>query len=329
MKSINEDITANSFRPAYLLYGSEDYLKKQYQERLVKGLNPDGNMMNVSYFEGKGIDTGQIIELAETVPFLAEHRTIIMKNTGFFKGQCPLLPEYMAMIPEYLCLVFVETELDKRSKMYKAVQKAGRVTEFSTQDDKTLMRWLLGILNREGKKITQKDMERLLTKTGSDMGNIEKEVEKLICYTIDKEVITAQDIDQICVTQTTNKIFDMVRAVTEKKQGQALILYNDLLSLREPPMRILFLLARQFNLLLQVKELLGGGYNQNSIAQKTGLPGFVVRNYITYARQYTIRQLTDAVEAFTAAEADVKSGRLGDVISVELLLIKFSKKDNH
>lgn len=328
MKSINEDLKTNSYRPAYLLYGAEDYLKKQYKERLIKGLNPDDDTMNVSYYEGKGIDTRQIIELAETIPFLSERRIMVIENSGFFKGQCPLIPEYLAELPDYLCLVFVEAEVDKRSKMYKAVQKAGRVTEFSTQDDKTLMRWVLGTLNREGKKITQKDMERLMVKTGSDMGNIEKEVEKLLCYTMDKEVITAEDIDQICITQTTNKIFDMVRAVTEKKQERALSLYYDLLALREPPMRILFLLARQFNLLLQVKELVNGGHDQNSIAKKTGLQSFVVRNYLTYARQYQIQQLKDAVEAFTAAEEDVKSGRLGDVLSVELLLIQFSTAAN-
>ena len=63
----------------------------------------------------------------------------------------------------------------------------------------------------------------------------------------------------------------MLRAVTEKKQKKALDLYYDLLALKEPPMRILFLLARQFNLIWQVKELEKEGYDQCRIAKRTGL----------------------------------------------------------
>ena len=59
-------------------------------------------------------------------------------------------------------MVFVESEVDKRSRMYKAVKKYGRIVEFGQQDSNTLMRWVLGILNREGRKITRNDMELFL-----------------------------------------------------------------------------------------------------------------------------------------------------------------------
>lgn len=132
------------------------------------------------------------------------------------------------------------------------------------------MRWVLGILKREGKQITQRDMERFLSKTGTDMSNIEKELEKLLCYTMDRSVITGEDIDAVCTTQINNRIFAMVQAVAEQNQKKALDLYYDLLALKEPPMRILFLLARQFNLLLQVKELQRLGCDQKTIGIKNG-----------------------------------------------------------
>lgn len=75
------------------------------------------------------------------------------------------------------------------------------------------------------------------------MGNIRMELEKLITYTMGQDIVTREDIEEICTTRTENKIFDMVRAVTERNQRRALDLYNDLLTLREPPMRILFLLS--------------------------------------------------------------------------------------
>ena len=38
----------------------------------------------------------------------------------------------------------MESEVDKRSKMYKAVKDTGRVVELGRQDEKTLLLWLAG-----------------------------------------------------------------------------------------------------------------------------------------------------------------------------------------
>ena len=324
MKSLQEDIKNQNFKGVYLFFGEEDYLKQQYKGRMKNALCPEEDTMNFSLFQGKKTEPKAVIDLAETMPFFAERRVIFLEDTGFFKNQCQDLPEYMASLPEYLCMVFVESEVDKRSRMYKAVKKYGRAVEFVRQDSSTLMRWVLGILKREGKKITQRDMELFLERTGTDMGNIENELEKLLSYTMGREVITASDIKEVCTMQITNHIFDMLRAVTEKKQKKALDLYYDLLALKEPPMRILFLLARQFNLILQVKELSGEGYDQSATAKRTGLQPFVVRNYMAYARKYGTQELRDMVQECVELETKVKTGKMTDALSVELLLVKFS-----
>ena len=235
MKSIIEDIKNQEYKKVYLLYGSEAYLKQQYKHRLLSALVSPDDTMNVSRFEGKGIDVREVIDLAETMPFFADRRVILMENTGFFKNKTEELADYMAELPDYICFLFVEDEVDKRNRMYKAIQKYGRAVEFATQDDKTLMTWVLSILKKENKKITRPDMELFLEKTGTDMGNIEKELEKLLSYTMGRDVITSADIEAVCTTQISNRIFDMIRAVTEKRQRQALDLYYDLLALKEPP----------------------------------------------------------------------------------------------
>ncbi len=240
MKSLQEDLKTGNFKKAYLLFGEESYLRQQYKEKLIKALNPQEDTMNFTRYEGKGIEVREMIDLCETMPFFAECRVILVENSGFFKNKCEELADYMKTLPDYIRMIFVEEEVDKRSRMYKAVKAQGRVTEFARQDEKSLMRWAAGILGREGRKIKTSDMELFLTKTGTDMGNIRMELEKLIAYTQGRDVVTSSDIEAVCTTQTANKIFDMVRAVTEKNQKRALELYYDLLTLKEPPMRILF-----------------------------------------------------------------------------------------
>ena len=324
MKSILEDIKKQEFRKVYLLYGEETYLRDQYRQKLLDALVTEGDTMNFSRFQGKGQNEGEIIDLAETMPFFADRRVILLENTGFFKNKAELLADYLPSLPDYLVMIFAEDEVDKRNRMYKAVQKNGRAVEFAPQNHDTLMRWILGILKKEGRKITRADMELFLTKTGTDMGFISQELEKLLTYTMGREVITGQDIEEVCTPQASNQIFNMVRAVSERKQRQALDYYYDLLALKEPPMRILYLLARQFNLLFQVKELQAAGCDQRTIASRTGLAPFVVKNYLPLARKYSSEELQRAVEDFIHTETDVKTGRLYDVLSVELMIVKYS-----
>ena len=156
------------------------------------------------------------------------------------------------------------------------------------------------------------------------MENIAKELEKLLCYVQDATAIERADVEAICTVTTENKIFDMIRAVAEKRQKQALELYYDLLSLKEPPMRILFLIARQFNQMYQIKDLREQGYDSGAIAKKAGLAPFIAKKSLAQASKFEKDTLRQAVEDCVETEAAVKSGRLGDRLGVELLIVKYS-----
>lgn len=325
MKSINEDIKTGNFRQVYLLYGDEAYLKKMYRDKLKKAILPDGDTMNYAYYEGKGTNPSELIDLAETMPFFADRRLIIVENSGFFKNATPELADYIKGMPETACFVFVEQEVDKRGKLYKAVKDKGRVTELGKQDEKTLLVWIAGMVKREGRQIKESTARYLLSKVGTDMQNLEKEMEKIFSYTMGESEITAEAIDEICTTQVTNKIFDMVESVATKQQKKALDYYYDLLALKEPPMRILYLLTRQFKLLLEVKALLAKGYDKSTIAKEAGLHPFVAGKYMKQCRSFSEKTLRDIMEYSAQTEEMVKTGRLNDRMSVELFIVKYSK----
>ena len=324
MKTIDNDIKMGQLKNVYLLYGTEDYLKRQYRDKLKHALVEPDDTMNFSAYEGKDINPKELIDLSETLPFFKEKRMILVENSGFFKNSCDDLAEYMSQVPESTCFVFVEEEVDKRSKLFKAASRAGSAVEFETPKEDMLIRWILGRIQREGKKITQSLMQLFLSKTGSDMENIDKELEKLICYTLDKTEISAADVEAICTGQTENKIFEMIDAISAKNQKKALDLYYDLLALKEAPMRILFLIARQFQNLLLIKSMSAKGYPAVSIAKTAGMPSFAVQKNLRQAGAFKINQLKEAIEDCGQAEEDVKTGRMADQLAVELLIVKYS-----
>ena len=326
MKSLNEDLKTGNFKQIYLLYGEEGYLKKQYKERFVKAMVAEGDTMNYAYYEGRNTDVKQVIDLAETMPFFAERRLIVFENTGFFKNAGAELADYIKEMPETTYFIFVENEVDKRSKLYKAVKSKGHIVELSAQDEGTLKRWIQGIIRGEKKQMADSVILYFLGKVGTDMENIRKELEKLVCYALDRETITKEDVDAVCVTQISNHIFDMVNAVADKDQRRALDLYYDLLALKEPPMRILFLMIRQYRILFQVKALLQQGYGKKEIASKAGLHPFAAGKYMEQAKRFRIQELRAVMEDGADIEQRVKTGLLTDNLAVELFIVKYSGK---
>ena len=153
---------------------------------------------------------------------------------------------------------------------------------------------------------------------------IDQELEKLLCYAMDRDVIEAADVEAICANQTSGKIFEMVDAIAGKQQKKALDLYYDLLMLKEPPMRIPFLITRQFQILMQLKEMTEKGFDYKYMAGKAGVPEFAVRKYIGQARSFSLRRLEAAVRDGIQAEEDVKTGKMNDQLSVELFLMTYS-----
>lgn len=325
MKRVIQDIKEGTFSHVYLLYGEEAYLRKQYRDKLKDALVSPEDTMNCSIYSGKDINVNEVIDMAGTMPFFAERRVIVIENSGWMKSGNERMADFVKNVPETTYMIFVEEEVDKRNKLFKAVTSKGYAAVCDIQDEATLKKWIMGLLKKENKLITADALNLLIDRTGTDMENIRHEVEKLICYKYEEEGITVQDVEELCTVRVQNKIFDMVEAVADKKQKQALDLYYDLLALKEAPLKILSLIARQFNILLQVREMKAKGYDDNTIAQKTGLNAyFLKKKYIPQAMRFRQEQLASALNDCVQADEDVKTGRMSDLMSVELIIVGLS-----
>lgn len=321
MKQIAEDIKQNSFKQVYLLFGEERYLRRQYRDKLLHALNPDSDTMNTHFYEGKDVPVGEIIDLAETMPFLSERRVIFITDSGLFKSGGDKMAEYLSAPNPSTVFIFTESEVDKRSKLFKTVGKAGYVAEFTVQDEATLKRWIGSIIAKENKQIRESTVLLFLQKTGTDMNNIQMELEKLLSYTLEKNIIEDADVEAICTARIANHIFDMMDAIGNKQKRRAMELYYDLLSLKESPLRILFLIGKHCNQLLQVRELKAKGHDNRTIASKMGIPPFAVNKLAAQASKFKGSVLRSAIEKCVEAEADVKSGRMNEKMSVEILIL--------
>ncbi len=324
MKSLKQDIKTGQFKQVYLLYGQESYLKKQYKNMFIKAMIPPGDTMNYAYYEGKNVNIPEVIDLAETLPFFAERRLLVFEDTGLFKAKGAELADYIKELPETTYFIFIEQEVDQRSKLFKAVKAKGHITELKVQDGATLKKWILGKVAKEKKKISESSIEFFLNKVGTDMEKIDGELEKLFSYTYERELITDKDIDEICTTHISTNIFAMIDAVANKEQRKALDLYYELLAMKEPPMKILALLVKQYHMLYVTKSMVKKGFRQNEIAAKIGVHPYAVSKYMNQSRKFSSAELRVIIEEGIDLEERVKTGRLKDILAVEIFLIKNS-----
>ena len=178
MSLVSDSLKSSSYARVYLLYGTEAYLRRYYKNALKAALVQEGDTLNYAYFEGKDINRNDVLSQIATMPFMAEHRVVIVENSGWFassKGESEDgaeaggdssgsgsessdaskpkssggddLAEAIAAMPEDVVLIFSEEKADKRSKLFKTVSKAGIAEEYGEQSEESVARWLINQQN--------------------------------------------------------------------------------------------------------------------------------------------------------------------------------------
>lgn len=347
-RQLNEDLKAGRFCRVYLICGEQAYLRLQNRDKLRRALLGEGDEMNLSQYSGAGVTAREVIDMAETLPFFADRRVLVLENTRFLSPrsasksgaagitsagiarEAEELAGYISTIPDTAALIFVEENIDKRGKLYRAIAKAqkdgyGEILECDTPEEGALRAWAGGLFRRAGQNISGRTLTFFLEYTGEDMQNIACEAEKLSCYCLGRGEITEQDIRDICSPRIRDRIFEMIEAIAFQDRRKAMEIYMDLCALQTAPQIILALMLRQFNQLLQVRELLGT-MSDKEIAARLGIPPFVVTKRCRPAlRSYTQEDLLKVLNDCLQADQDYKSGKIDAGIAVEMIIIGHSR----
>ena len=329
MKVLREQLKNKDFSSVYLFTGEEKFLIDVYVKRFVDTIfEGQDKMMNFDQFNLDNKDIDKIESSLETLPFFADKRVVLLENLDLFgaknKARNERITSALSKLSDSTICFIVEDKIDKRNKLYKYVNKSGTVNVFSFLSEKELIQYVARELSKSDIKISSGDGKFFIDTVGYELRVISKEVHKLVDYVGRNEIATRADIDAVCTKHLEAKIFELVDAVGTKNRERALFLYQDMISLKEPVTRILFMISRQITLIYEAKLMKEKRMNNAQLAKAIKVPEFVVRKLVAQSERFNHDEIKNTIKQLVELEYEFKSGRINLETGIELMILKLS-----
>lgn len=329
-----EELKKGNIASCYVFEGPEEYIKRSALDALRAKLLPAG-MEDMNESRLRDPDANTIIAAAETLPFLADKRLVIINESGMLQGKAKdydeaknaqALVEYLKDIPDTTCLVFyVRDKADGRKKLYQTLKKSAAMVQFNNLDEREMTRWIAQQLKKLDKKIAASTCQKLVFTCGNDLYALSGELQKLAACAGEREEVIDQDIDDICVKSTAYRVYDLTAALLRGDAKNAFTLSQALIRDGEEELYLLALLQGECRRMLSIKILRAGGMSPDVIAGKIGAPPFAVRQLSQSVAQYTDVQLKKMTDVCMDAEFSVKNGRSASSGVLEKTMLQLLK----
>jgi len=319
-KEFNDSIKRGEFKRVYLLYGEERFLVNHYAQALADAIGEPDNF-------DSSANAASIIMAAENLPFLTEMRLVRVRDSKLFasgrKAESEAMAAYLPQVPDTTVLVFAESDVDRRGRLYKKAVELGGVVECETPSPQALTTWLARLFRDKSKTIDPAAADKLIRYTAHNMTTLMQEADKLAAYIGQRSAVTTQDVEAVCSPTLQTKVFDMIAAMANGRTSSAIDMYHNMLLMKEQPLMILAMIIRQFRILLMVKAANDKRMPKAQMAKTLGLRSFVVDEALSQGRRFSIEKLFKALCDCQDIDTKVKTGLINAEIGVELLILQY------
>lgn len=307
----------------YVLYGTQEYLI----DKKIKELTKNIDKLEIEEFDLENNNIKQIIDAASTFSLFSTNKTIIVRNSFVFSSNkkgiddkdITLLQKYIEKPNENTTIIFVVSneKLDARKKIVTIVKKAGTVLEFNE------IKNINSLVNEMIKpyKISTNQINMLINRVGDNLYILEHEIEKLKTYKNDDLLITDDDITNVINKSVNTDIFYLIDNIINRNMNEALECYYELIKIGEEPIKILVLLANQFRLMYQVKELSKKGYRIFDIMDLLDQKQYPIQKAIQKGYNYDSKILLEYLDKLATLDIGIKNGKIDKNMGLELFIL--------
>jgi DNA polymerase-3 subunit delta len=329
-----KEIKKNSIKNSYIFCGQDEELIKDGIKMLAKPFVDDSGMdLNYIKFDGNKLDMNQLINACETMPFMGEKKVVIVYRANFLMDKTDSsntniyndIKEYLKDVPPYTILVMYyvfsdKRETPKKNKKIMALDRITTIVHFEKLRKDRFIKKIEEIFKEKKKEIGNVELRYFCEKVQNNFDIINNEIDKLIDYTIDRE-IKRQDIDKLIPSKSEDDIFDLVDLISQRKIEKAIDVMDEILFKADQHILIIVSIENQFRRLYGIKLGLQKGKRIDDFISELRLPAFVCEKLVNLSSKFSTRQLGQLIRLCVKTEIRLKSSNIDKRTELELLLI--------
>jgi DNA polymerase-3 subunit delta len=266
-----------------------------------------------------------VVSACNSYSLFGEGPFVLLRNLDAWNAaQKAVIGSYLEDPAPEADLVLLGKKLGARERLLAAAKRSGEVHTFEQPTGKALVRWLVGHAGGLGLDLPEDVAEGLIERCSGDKQRLANEAEKLALYVAERPA-TEEDVEALCPPDVQSNIFAFVDSLGAGDRARAVELLEDLMSTGEPPLRLTYMVRRQFRLVARARALFARGASQGEVAKELKVPPFVARKLDEQGRGMSGEDLERALALVLGLERGLKGGSdLGDELQVELAVLKLS-----
>lgn len=317
----------------YLIFGEQELLVNKMIDKLSKSELNEIDDFNLVVFDGYKTPLYEIVNDASTLPFMAEKKVVVIKNSYFLTTESPKLEfeqsfneleEYLDNENKDVVLIFsvVTSKLDDRRALVKKIKEKSKIYALDNVSKKDLPRVVRQMFDKQEMSISTDALNEFIKRCGEDMYLISSEIDKLSCY---KKEIELKDIDLMISKKLEDNVFDMIDGIFSKKLDKVFSVYYDLKVNNNEPLTLISLIASQVRFMYQVMVLKDKGYSENNIANELSCHPYRAKVALEKVYHLNKMDLTSILEELSDLDIKIKSGEIDRFVGFELFLLNACK----
>lgn len=329
----------------YILHGEDDFSLNEVLSEIRKQLGDDDlTAANTTVLKGRDVTPDQLSAVCETIPFLAPRRLVIVEGLlGRFEQQekgkrAPKtvdtgwlsLRECIGRMPESTILVLIDGKLSRKNPILTMLAPLAQVEERNPLKGAMLKEWMHKRAEQKGCDISGAATGLLADLVGSNLWLLSNEIDKL-CTFANGRPVEENDVRLLVADARESNIFAMVDAILERRYAQAARMLHSLQEDGAAPPYILYMITRQFRLLVQAQELMNRKLKDADIARSLGIGSdYALRKTREQARRHSRERLEEAYRKLLETDISIKTGRYkGDKgeLALDLLISELCGED--
>lgn len=296
--------------PAYLIVGADELKRDAAVRRLRSHVPADMADFNLDELDGASLEEpGQLISSAQTMPFCADFRLVIVNGAGqLAKPVSEAVVSYLADPNPQCVLCLVAEKLAKNTRLYKAVAKVG---PHSVIDCAPLKRWelppyVVKLAQKRGLSMDNAAAQELVERVGESTVALDNQIATLAQLVGDAGRITPADVEANVAQIAEVSPWAFADAVCERNAPRAM----EMLNLMKAPSLVFLhsVLVARLRELICAKSLDARGA-ASGLARELGRQSWQVKNHVRWSRAFGEEELVELLGQAAVCERALKGSQ--------------------